>query len=510
LVSVIGFVDLPVPTLSTTTTVYQRLPATHPSCTIDKTPLLSSQTMTNLVLQPFQAATFTQVPCLGEHFYGNYGGNKPISLFIAPEACTSQLNSLTSEPILATALENPSPSKQLVWIEEVAIDDNLRLETFNTSLDGLLERITQGHATSTDQEVLNAATGVHPVMYQGASSALVFVDSEVARSMDTLLPPYLKSSLIPPSPTTYIPVPSDAVKRVQDLLQTMRFEADVASLVNSISLSQMRQDVRYLTGEDGSGLVSRHSFSPGARKAAKWLKETFESTGASCELKPFAIGFSPNVVCTYPSIVDTTATVIISGHYDSRGTFGSTRAPGGNDDGSGTTALLAIARAIAKRGVQFHSNVQLVAFAGEEQGLVGSRAYARQLRQLDANITLMIQADMLAYHSPDEPAQLGLPDIIGTPEVAQLVANASSIYSPELMIGVTPACCSDHQSFHEQGFPATQVYERAGPILDPMYHNSGDLSDREGYDLKQVRSIAKVQFATLLHAAGFSVPSKGD
>lgn len=36
------------------------------------------------------------------------------------------------------------------------------------------------------------------------------------------------------------------------------------------------------------------------------------------------------------------------------------------------------------------------------------------------------------------------------------------------------------------------VFERAGPIIDPMYHNSGDLSDRAGYDFVQVRSIAKV------------------
>jgi len=74
------------------------------------------------------------------------------------------------------------------------------------------------------------------------------------------------------------------------------------------------------------------------------------------------------------------------------------------------------------------------------------------------------------------------------------------------MVGSTSACCSDHQSFHEQGFPATEVSERAGPIADPMYHNSGDLSDRDGYDFEQIRSIAKVQFATLLHAAGFDLP----
>ncbi|KAI9068840.1 hypothetical protein FKP32DRAFT_1600273 [Trametes sanguinea] len=140
-----------------------------------------------------------------------------------------------------------------------------------------------------------------------------------------------------------------------------------------------------------------------------------------------------------------------------------------------------------------------------EQGLYGSRYYAREMREAGANLTLMVQADMLAYHAPGEPAQLGLPDRIGTPEVTQLVANLSAIYSPELTVGFTPACCSDHQSFHNEGFPATQVFERAGPIADPMYHNSGDLSERDNYDFEQLKSIAKVQFATLLHVAGFDL-----
>jgi len=167
-------------------------------------------------------------------------------------------------------------------------------------------------------------------------------------------------------------------------------------------------------------------------------------------------------------------------------------------------SILAIARVIAEQGIRFPGyDIELVAFAGEEQGLRGSNAYARQLREQGRDVALMIQADMLAYHSPGEPLQLGLPDWIGTQEVAYLVGNVSKIYSPELTVGTTPACCSDHQSFHQQGFPATQVYERAGPIIDPMYHNSGDLSDRRGYDLQQVRSITKVTFATLLEFAGF-------
>lgn len=83
-----------------------------------------------------------------------------------------------------------------------------------------------------------------------------------------------------------------------------------------------------------------------------------------------------HVYSRYPSTEETTETVLISAHYDSRGSFGSVRAPGGNDDGSGTVGLLAIARTIKRLGIRFRSNVELVAFAGEEQGLFGSNYYA--------------------------------------------------------------------------------------------------------------------------------------
>ena len=80
----------------------------------------------------------------------------------------------------------------------------------------------------------------------------------------------------------------------------------------------------------------------------------------------------------YSASINTTETVLISAHYDSRGSFGNTRAPGGDDDGSGTTGILNIARIIGAKGLKFGANVELVLFAGEEQGLLGSKAYSRK------------------------------------------------------------------------------------------------------------------------------------
>ncbi|KAG9088644.1 hypothetical protein FRC06_001938 [Ceratobasidium sp. 370] len=344
------------------------------------------------------------------------------------------------------------------------------------------------------------------VLYSTPTGALVSLSPRLLPRLDMLLPVHIQPTLLPTSP---LPLHSTkpSTKFLRSILANLRFNPDIAALTSTLSLSHMQHNIRWLTGEDSqSPIISRHSFSDGARVAANWIQKQMEKAGAECKQKPSLEGFAPNVVCRFEGTDNSTGLVILSAHYDSRGSFGSVRAPGGDDDGSGVTHVLAIAQAIADNQLSFKTNVELVTFAGEEQGLLGSRAYAAELREQNANITLMIQADMLAYHDPAEPAQLGLPQFIGLPEAGQLVANVSALYAPELTVGLSAACCSDHQSFHEQGFPATQVFERAGPIIDPMYHNSGDLSDRSGYDLGQVRSIAKVTFATLLEVAGYSLP----
>ncbi len=136
---------------------------------------------------------------------------------------------------------------------------------------------------------------------------------------------------------------------------------------------------------------------------------------------------------------------------------------------------------------------------------------------------------------------------IGTPEVTQLVANLSAIYSPELKVGFTPvrhspplcrSCTSSETSCSRLAAVITRQVTCAKWILRPadlhpelppgrlpchpglracgsyrrphvpqqryvqyLLHRlsvshicgAGDLSDREGYDFEQIKSIAKVQ-----------------
>ncbi|KAF8663445.1 hypothetical protein AX16_001015 [Volvariella volvacea WC 439] len=410
-----------------------------------------------VLITPFRPSLLDPSSCLTPGFRGNYhDGNSQVSLILPTQSC---LDSWTSGDLISSASIVPfdDTNRQLVWLEEAAVDERLRNQTPKVDYD--LDHFLDSFAVIGDlhpEEITQESSQVilpdaqpqlnYEILYRTPTAALLSLSSSRAVGIDQIISRFWKSTLVPNESVSYIPVPPSAVKRVEDVLSELKFNPEIAAIVNNISLPQMQNDIRFLTGEDDiSPILSRHSFSAGARTAAAWLKDRFEDTGATCTLCPFLDGFAPNVICRYPAVIDTTDTVIISAHYDSRGSFGSTRAPGGDDDGSGTTGLLGIARTISRKGVRFHSNVELVAFAGEEQGLLGSRAYAKLLREQEANVTLMIQADMLAYRAPDEPAQLGLPDRIGTPQVAELVARVAAIYSPELTVGFTTACCSDHQ-----------------------------------------------------------------
>ncbi|KZV95273.1 Zn-dependent exopeptidase [Exidia glandulosa HHB12029] len=363
---------------------------------------------------------------------------------------------------------------------------------------------------ATNQVVLGQNAASIQLVYSSEFSALVAVHRDHIRSLDARLPPYLSLVAVADStPRRATSGVSAEEEHLGDVLEELSFNGEVASLLGALSLAQMKKDITWLSGEDAkSPIWSRHSFSDGAQVAADWIQAKFEDSGARCYQMPFLDGFAPNVVCEYsvsPNGNSSAPVYVLGAHYDSRGSWGSTRAPGADDDGSGTTQILAIARAIGAKNVTFRAPVRIVAFAGEEQGLLGSKAYARKLKDEGTPVALMIQADMLAFHLPGEPMQLGLPKYIHAPVASYLVGNVSNLYSPELSVGVTAACCSDHQSFVEQGFPATQVFERNGPIVDPMYHNSGDLVNRTGYDLEQVLAIAKVTYATVLHAAGYDV-----
>lgn len=66
----------------------------------------------------------------------------------------------------------------------------------------------------------------------------------------------------------------DKSRWVKSLLSNIKYQPIVDAIISDIDPEQLQRDVRHLTNEDGDsqGWRTRHSFTDGAREAAKWIK----------------------------------------------------------------------------------------------------------------------------------------------------------------------------------------------------------------------------------------------
>jgi len=263
-----------------------------------------------LLVTPFDPALLSSESCLSNYFYGNIkDGQSILSLFRPDGACFDSWTSHTVVPS-ASIVQAGQEIHQLVWLEELAVEETLksRVPSAERDLNAVLTKLQNDGGQA--QVVMDAhalhSSSSYEILYPTPSAVLISVDHDSARVIDTLLPPFWKSTLLPTSPIPFYPAPQPTPRRVEEILANLQFDSTIASIVGSISVPQMRSDIRFLTGEDGnSGIISRHSFSSGALTAASWLKFQIEETGATCTLKPFQAGFAPNVIwCVLPRFLD--------------------------------------------------------------------------------------------------------------------------------------------------------------------------------------------------------------
>ena len=94
---------------------------------------------------------------------------------------------------------------------------------------------------------------------------------------------------------------------------------------------------------------------------------------------------------------------VISGHLDSRRTDildGSNEAPGANDDGSGSAAVLECARVMSRHS--FPATIIFVTVSGEEQGLLGSTYMAKKAKAAGWNIEGVLNNDIMGSNNSNQ------------------------------------------------------------------------------------------------------------
>jgi aminopeptidase YwaD len=218
--------------------------------------------------------------------------------------------------------------------------------------------------------------------------------------------------------------------------------------------------------------------------------------------------------------------LIVSCHFDA-----ASGAPGADDNGTGTAALLELARILRDRPML--RTVRLAFFNLEEIGLKGSAEYARSLRpRLDSGeerLIGMISLEMLGYFTDEPNSQRSpIPPIEGVfdpPTVGDFIVVATTrrhaAFAKRLEAEMTraepglktvtpdflpdwPLCPpdllrSDHAPFMMMGYPAVMVTDTSN-FRNPHYHKPSDTI--ETIDPRRYTQVVRAIVAAVYAIAG--------
>lgn len=188
-------------------------------------------------------------------------------------------------------------------------------------------------------------------------------------------------------------------------------DARVRALVAAVSPARLEADLRRLVGF-GTRHTASDTLSPtrGIGAARRWIKAEFERIAAACggclEVRYVSEIWAGrrlprptnvvSVIAVQRGTTDPDRHLVMSAHFDSRNSDtldAINPAPGANDDGSGTVALLEAARVLSRH--RFHGTIVYAALAGEEQGLRGGETLARLARNQNWRLTGVLNNDII-------------------------------------------------------------------------------------------------------------------
>ncbi|MEX2115730.1 MAG: M20/M25/M40 family metallo-hydrolase [Bacteroidota bacterium] len=336
----------------------------------------------------------------------------------------------------------------------------------------------------------------------------------------------------------------------------------IASMVSEVSQANLKaiaeRLVSFGTRHSLSDTVSSHR---GIGAARRWIASELSRYAAASGGR-MSVGFhetvvppsgripSPtnivNVVATLRSRIYPDRILVIGGHYDSRAgnAMDSTSdAPGANDDGSGTAVVLELARIMAKH--EFDATIVFIAFAAEEQGLLGAAAWAEMAAQKGWNVEAMFNNDIVGNSmggdgiaekqyvrlfseafSPQDTGSvfrfrnsLGLENDGPSRTLARWIDETAAVYVPAFDVKMVYRRDrflrgGDHSAFHTKGFPAVR-FSVARENYDWQHQNVRVEDGKQYGDLVQFMdfgycaNVARVNLAGLAALALAPAPVGG-
>jgi bacterial leucyl aminopeptidase len=277
----------------------------------------------------------------------------------------------------------------------------------------------------------------------------------------------------------------------------------LGSLLPQFNIDNVRADLTTF-----SNFHNRYYRATTGVQSAQWLFDTVQSiisdSGATAEVTVRKVTHSWQQFSVVATIAGQTAkTVVVGAHQDSINLNNPSggRAPGADDDGSGSVTILEalrvaladdrIAAGEAPNTLEFHW------YAGEEAGLLGSQAIFQQYASAGRDVAAMLNQDMVGYSPRGE---FGL--ITDNTNAALnaftklLIAEYADIPYVETRCGYA---CSDHASATRSGYPSSFLFEAEFGDDNPAIHTANDVIGSIDFD--HVLQHGKVTVSFLVELA---------
>jgi hypothetical protein len=186
--------------------------------------------------------------------------------------------------------------------------------------------------------------------------------------------------------------------------------------------------------------------------------------------------------------------IVVGAHFDS------VTSGAADDNGSGTAAMMEIARLLSSQ--RHKRSIRFVAFDQEELGLYGSTAYVKDVAQQVATTpSYAITLDMIGYDSDNDGA-IHLVDCgrVESVPIAQLFLKQADALDAQLVNSKTCTSRTDHAPFWNKRIPAIAVTENFfGGDGNKCYHKTCDTISNMNFDY--FKRIAETAANTVLALA---------
>ena len=287
----------------------------------------------------------------------------------------------------------------------------------------------------------------------------------------------------------------------------------LAQYINSISTVDLKTNLTIIAADDMEG---RETGSEGQKKAGRYLIEQYQKSGipfpkgATSYYQPVPAAFlnakrdenlpdSENIWAFIEGSEKPEEIVVVSAHYDHVGVKNGEIHNGADDDGSGTVALVEIAKAFEKAKKEGHGpkrSILILHVTGEEHGLHGSRFYSENPLFPLANTVADVNIDMIGRHDELHPNDSNYIYLIGSDYLSTDLyniceetnkANTQLVLDYKYNDRKDPNRFyyrSDHYNFAKNGVPSVFLFSG----IHEDYHKPGDDVDKIEFDVLTKRT----------------------